>query len=118
MSLTTYSELVTAVQTWLHRSDVAGAAADFITLAEAKFNRKLRLSAMENRATATLLSGDEYIALPPGFLEMRNLQLDTVPVTSLEYMTPEIMDKRYAGQQGTPRFYAVIADQIQIQPVP
>jgi hypothetical protein len=73
---------------------------------------------METRATSDLLAGEEYIAIPDRFLEMRNLQLDTTPITSLEYMTPEIMDKRYGGVQGKPLFYAVIADQIQIAPVP
>jgi len=117
MSFTTYAELITNIQDWLHRANISSPAENFVTLAEAKFNRKLRLSAMETRATTTLAAGDEYIALPSRFLEMRNLQLNTNPVTSLEYMTPEIMDRRYGGVTGAPLFYAVIADQIQVAPV-
>ena len=50
MALSNYSELQAAITDWLERSDLTGNAADFITLAEASLNRKLRVT----RASATL----------------------------------------------------------------
>jgi hypothetical protein len=42
MSISTYSELKTSIAGWLHRSDLTTSLADFITLSESKFNRRLR----------------------------------------------------------------------------
>jgi len=50
MSISTYSELKTAIADWMARSDVSGSAADFITLGEARLNRLLEVVA----TTATL----------------------------------------------------------------
>ena len=122
MALTTYTELTTAIKNWLHRADQDQNIPDFISLAEASFNRELRLEAMEDRAVATINTSDptygEYIALPDGFLEMRNLQLNTTPVSLLTYMSPEVMDVRYGGQVSRPKFYAIVGDQIQFSPRP
>jgi hypothetical protein len=41
MALATYADLKTAVTAWMARGNVAGQAADFITLAEAGLNREL-----------------------------------------------------------------------------
>lgn len=46
MSITNYTELQTAVQNWMDRSDLSGYAADYITLAESALNRNLPLNAM------------------------------------------------------------------------
>ena len=41
MSISTYTELKAAISDWMARSDLAGNAADFITLGEARLNRLL-----------------------------------------------------------------------------
>lgn len=41
MAITNYSELQAAVANWMARSDVAGSAAEFIALAEARLNREI-----------------------------------------------------------------------------
>ncbi len=43
MAINSYSTLQTAIQDWMDRSDVSGDVADFISLAEARFNRELGL---------------------------------------------------------------------------
>lgn len=116
MSLANYSALQTALINALHRSDLNAIVPDFITLCEDKLNKRLRLRAMEERATATVSS--EYTALPAGFLTLRNIQLNTTPVRRLEYATPEWMDATYGGQQGIPRFYTMIGGEIQVAPSP
>jgi hypothetical protein len=41
MAISTYSELKTAVTDWMVRNDVTSSTGDFVTLAEARINRKL-----------------------------------------------------------------------------
>jgi hypothetical protein len=70
MSIDNYTELLSAVSaTWPHRADLTGMAADFITLGEARLNRKLRIKAMEESSTITPSQSVRYVALPTGYLE-------------------------------------------------
>jgi hypothetical protein len=64
MALMTYDDLKTAVADWLERSDLTGRASDFITLAEARLNRELRLAVMESEVTLTAATGARTLALP------------------------------------------------------
>lgn len=51
MAISTYSELKTAISDWMDRTDLTGNVTDFITLAEARLNRKI--DAVETDATLT-----------------------------------------------------------------
>ncbi|MDO8408889.1 MAG: hypothetical protein Q7S93_02340 [Phenylobacterium sp.] len=64
MALMTYDDLKTAVADWLERSDLAGRAGDFITLAEARMNRELRLAVMESEASLVAPPGARSLDLP------------------------------------------------------
>lgn len=114
MAITSYSTLKTAIADYTHRSDLTSYLDDFIDQTEFDINRKLRISQMETRATAT--ASTEYIQLPTGFLEMRNIQVNTSPVRILEYVTPAVMDRMNIGETTTPRVYTITADQIQVYP--
>lgn len=61
MAISTYSELKTAIADWMARSDVAGSAADFITLGEARLNRLLDVVA--TTATLTGVSDSSQISV-------------------------------------------------------
>ena len=41
MAISTFTELKTAVDNWLARTDLAGRAPEFIALAEARMNREI-----------------------------------------------------------------------------
>lgn len=116
MTISTYTDLKASIKSWLRRSDMDSIIQDFITLCEADLNSRLRLSIMEDRATATIAS--EYASLPTGFLELRNIQLNTNPVASLSYMSPQDMDRIYGGTTGKPLFYAIVGNEFQFAPVP
>lgn len=118
MAFTSYTELQSAIRNALHRSDLSASIPDFITLAEDKLNKRLRLRAMENRVTASVST--EYVALPDGFLAMRNFQLNTSPRQRLEYATPEWLDAKYPNSSytGRPKFYTLVGGEIQLAPVP
>lgn len=118
MSFSTYSALQTAIISALHRSDLAVVVPDFITLAEDKLNKRLRIRSMESRVTASISA--EYASLPTGFLAMRNVQLNTTPRTRLEYAGPEWLDIKFPNTSSAdkPRFYSLVGGEIQFAPVP
>ena len=119
MALSTFTELKDAVADWLDRSDLTARIPDFITLAETRINRELRIRSMEVRSTMTTTAGSQYFNLPGGYIQMRNIQLNTNPVTPLEYITPEMMDRLYGSSTtGKPRAYTLIGDEIQLSPIP
>ena len=119
MALSTFTELKDAVADWLDRSDLTTRIPDFITLAEARLNRDLRIRPMEVRSTMVTTSGQRYFNLPGGYLQMRNIQLNTNPIMPLEYITPEMLDRLYGSDTtGKPRAYTLIGDEIQLAPIP
>lgn len=54
MAITTYSELQTAVTSWMARTDISGNAAEFIALAEARLNRELPAVETDAALTGTI----------------------------------------------------------------
>ncbi len=119
MALSNYTELKAAIADWLDRSDLTSRIPDFITLAEARVNRELRIRAMEKRATMVTNASQRYFALPGGYVQMRNIQLNTNPITPLEYITPEMLDRLYGSDtSGKPKAYTLIGDEIQLAPIP
>lgn len=68
MAISTYSELLAAVATWSHRTDLTSVIPDFVALAEARMNDALVLKSMETETTLTGSIGVDYIALPAGFV--------------------------------------------------
>lgn len=113
MALSTYAELKASIANWLDRADLTTEIADFITLAEARFNRELRTPDMEARATAT--TSGEYLALPAGFLGMRSIYLSGSPDTPLDYFAPHML-RMIRGTGGNA--YTIADDQIIFAPVP
>ncbi len=119
MALDTYSGLKTTIADYLNRDDLTSAIPSFITLAESKFNRKLRVRQMVKRATATL--DTQYFAFPSDFLQAKEFQLNTNPITYLQYVTQNQGDYGSATQfvsAGKPQFYTIIGTQIQVIPTP
>jgi hypothetical protein len=119
MAITNYSELKSAIADWLDRTDLTDQIPDFITLAEARHKRDFKIRRMETRVTADTIADTEYYTLPEQYVAMRNIQLNTNPKTSLEYLTPEQMDRIYAGSnKGKPKAYTIIGNDIQLRPLP
>jgi hypothetical protein len=119
MALGTYTELKDAIADWLDRSDLTSRIPDFIALAEARINRELRIRPMEVRSTMVTTVDQQYFNLPGGYIQMRNIQLNTNPTTPLEYITPEMLDRLYGSTTtGKPRAYTLIGDEIQLAPIP
>jgi len=120
MAISTFAELKTATANWLDRSDLTDRIPEFIALAEARFNRILRIRDMETVSTAISTTGGtrEY-SLPTGFVQMKEFHLTTDPLTPLAYITPEMMTRLWAGSlSGRPEVFTVIADNVRLGPSP
>jgi len=112
MAISTYAELQTSVANWLDRDDLTDRIPEFIVLAEAKMNRRLRISLMENVSTAlSTVAGTKDYSLPTGFNGMREFHLTTSPLTPLSYITPEMMSRMWAGStSGKPQAFTLFSD--------
>ena len=120
MAISTVAELKTAISNWLNRSDLTDRIPEFITLAEAQFNRLLRTREMLARSTAT--SAAQYVSLPTDFLEMLNIELtSTTPPKRIVYITSDRSDdyrEKRNDVAGTPSHYTIEGNAIQLQPTP
>ena len=93
MSITTYSELVAALNGangYLHRADLTDKIPDFIKIAESRINRKLRVLLQETESTLTATIGSRLMAAPSLFGTPIALWLETYPPREeLIYRTPD-----------------------------
>ena len=120
MAIGTFAELKTATANWLDRSDLTDRIPEFIALAEARFNRVLRIRDMETVSTAiSTVAGTREYSLPTGFVQMKEFHLTTDPITPLAYITPEMMSRMWAGSaKANPQVFTIIADNVRLGPNP
>ena len=119
MAINSYSTLQTAVANWLDRDDLSARIPEFIALNEAIFNRILRIRPMETTVTASTTGGTKSYDLPTGYVQMRQIHLNTSPITPLQYLTPEMMYRVWSGSSsGKPHSYTIIGDKIFFGPTP
>jgi len=120
MAIGTFAELKTATANWLDRSDLTDRIPEFIALAEARFNRVLRIRDMETVSTAiSTVAGTREYSLPTGFVQMKEFHLTTDPITPLAYITPEMMSRMWAGSsKAKPQVFTIIADNVRLGPNP
>ena len=118
MALVNYSDLKTSIADWLNRSDLTATIPDFITLAEAQFNKEIRNRKMIKRATATIDS--QYSAVPSDWLQTVDFVIESNPIVTLEFVTNEKLDKlrETYTSSGTPKFYTIVGQELEVLPVP
>jgi hypothetical protein len=120
MALATYADLQSAAADWINRADLTAVIPTFITLAEAKFNRELRLRDMIVRAEAT--TSNEFVAVPADFLENYSLELnmaDIGPQQSLAFIGPLEAKVLKANKiTGLVRYYTIIDGAFELLPAP
>jgi hypothetical protein len=115
----TFARLKSAIADTLNRTDLTDAIPHFIELAEARFNRQLRLRQQVTRATATLDS--QYFVVPGDFLEAKSFQINTNPPTRLEYVSEyegdRLKSKVYVSG-GLPQKFTLVGNQFEVMPAP
>lgn len=118
MAITNYSELQTAVANWTHRSDLTSQIPDFITLAEIRLARDLRISPLlTTAASGSIAVNGSSIALPSGFLSMVSVKI-TSSGAELKYITPDTYDRAQYNANGgtTPIYYTIIGATLFVSP--
>lgn len=118
MSITNYTELQTAVGRWLQRTDLSTLIPDFIKIAEADFNRNLRLTDQLVREDLTVSSRWTALSgLTYSCQEIRSIKATANGVSyALEYLPPDQTHKFYVA--GVPKFYTRAGNELGVFPSP
>jgi hypothetical protein len=120
VAIATYSDLVQAVNDWVNDSAVEQTVPTLISLAEAKFNRELRVRDMITRSTSQ--TSDEFVAVPNDFLQDVSLELDMTNLAaqqSLAYIGPQEAKVLKANKiTGLVRYYSIIDGAFELLPAP
>jgi hypothetical protein len=122
MAITTYSELQSSIANWLNRNgdtSLLSVIPDFIALAEADINRKLRHYKMIERVDAVLDS--RYVQVPNNWLETVRFNITASTTVKLDFIGPEdMLEKRQNNSDtaGISRYYTQMGEAIEVFPTP
>jgi len=119
MALDTFAGLKATIADYLNRDDLTAIIPSFITIAEAKFNRKLRTRQMVKRANGQIETA--FFAYPSDWLQAKEFQLNTNPIVRLQFVTEaygdELKSNRYVST-GQPVYYTITGTQLEFIPTP
>ena len=106
MAISNYSELVQAIKDFSHRSDISTYIPMFISLAEQRIGRELKVRELEATATGTL-SGSS-LALPIDFSMLRQFKIQTTN----GYFSPvnigaDSLADRSLTEPGLPNYFSI-----------
>jgi hypothetical protein len=119
MALDTFAGLKATIADYLNRDDLTSVIPSFITIAEAKFNRKLRTRQMIKRANAQIETA--FFAYPSDWLQAKEFQLNTNPIVRLQFVTEAYGDELKANRYvsiGQPAYYTITGTQLEFIPTP
>lgn len=114
MALTSYSELKSAVASWLHRDDLTTQIPDFIALAEADLQVRAKLSQWDTSASVSFTSG--VGSLPSDYAQAISLKYGSQQRT-LDHLPPALFDG-YSAEAGSgePSAFTVRGSELWIAP--
>jgi hypothetical protein len=98
-----YASIQASVRNWLNRSDLTALVPDFITLAEERLNRMLRVRQMEVPLAPTG-TVDGAISVPVGTVGIKSLWVDGLQTCPLSAQSFDFVKSRPSS--GTPSVYA------------
>lgn len=129
MAITNAGELVSAVTSWLARApdtedSVVARIPDFITLAESRIFKRLRVP--ENMFRSTALINEPRERVPELFIELDSLAyIAPIPADSsaakgkthvLRYVSPHQFYSYFDDKEGDPFFYTIVGPEISFGP--
>ena len=121
MALATYADLLASIAAWMNRTDLTTVIPDFVTLAESRIARDLRLRMQIINTTQSTVAGARAIALPSDWLEFENVGIAPGSAASeISYTPAGFLDSRYPdnGTTGKPVLYALQGSSMQLAPTP
>ncbi len=117
MAISTYSELLTAIEDWSVRPDLTSYIPDFVTLATAMFNvgqqgvKPVRTREMEEVATLSPTSG--VFTVPSDYLQYRRVVELASWRRELHYIAPSYAEQAYGDRpSGQPRDFTIIGSSL------
>ena len=113
MSLGTYSDLLSELADWTHRTDLSSKFPLFIQLAESDMQIRCKLVQFEASSDVAITSA--LGSIPDDFAGMRSAYWDGDENRVLTYTTPEKFDL-YREETGTPYWYTITGSQIKVTP--
>lgn len=118
MTISTYTELQTAVVDWYEdRTDLTAFAPDFIALAEAYFNLNLRLREMMT-VTDLVPDVDGICALPSDYIEYIGVGELASTRRGLEFITTDMLDEYYPSRTaGLSNHFSIFGTTLTAYPV-
>ena len=117
-AFTSYDNLKTNIADYLARSDLSEKIPMFVSLAEKRLNRDLRLRQMLQQSTYSLTTGYK-VPTPTDFLEMKDIHIDANPVVNLNFKTvSQFYRLGNSSSTGQPINYTLVSDNFVLAPRP
>ena len=116
-AFTSYDNLKTNIADYLARQDLADKIPMFVSLAEKRLNRDLRLRQTLQQSTYSMDSGFK-VPTPADFLELQDIHLDGNPIINLTFQSVSQFYRGANNQQGQPLNYTLVADNFILSPQP
>jgi hypothetical protein len=118
MAISDYTSLKQAVANWVDATNDISAGservAEFIALAEADFNRRLRVRPMED---STTVAPTRTAALPASFLQLRTIRRNNNTGGTLDYLPPDQFWTDYGDTSvGEPEAYTIEGENLVFGP--
>lgn len=119
MTITTYGTLKTAIADTLNRDDLTSVVPQFVQLAHAQFNRKIRSHRQITRGSLTLDA--QFEALPTDWMETIRITVDASPIMVLTQISMDDLTQYRTSSDdatGEPCYFAHNGTDIELYPTP
>lgn len=119
MTITNYGTLKTAIADTLNRDDLASVIPQFVSLAQAQFNRKIRSHRQITRGSLTI--NTQFEALPADWLETIRITMDANPIRVLTQISMDDLTRYRTAIDNTtdaPVYFAHNGTDIELFPTP
>lgn len=119
MTITNYGTLKTAIADTLNRDDLTSVIPQFVSLAHAQFNRRIRSHRQITRGSLTI--DTQFEALPTDWLETIRITMDANPIRVLTQISMDDLTRyRTATDNNTdaPVYFAHNGTDIELFPTP
>ena len=119
MTITNFGTLKTAIADTLNRDDMTSVIPQFVSLAQAQFNRKIRSHRQITRGSLTI--NTQFEALPADWLETIRITMDANPIRVLTQISMDDLTRYRTAIDNTtdaPVYFAHNGTDIELFPTP
>lgn len=109
--ISTYAELLTALENHLDRSDLDDRLPEFVVIGEARIGREVKAKQMEQRVSTT--PTNEYVSVPADFVSLRGVRIQGTQTGWLDYLSPDAFFSAFASTNSrTSNKYTIFGDEM------